>query len=109
MFFINAAHASPAAPAGPSIYGQLIMIAGFVAIFYFMIWRPQAKRNKEHRQLVSAMGVGNEVVFAGGLVGTVKSLSGDYVTITLNKGSEVVVQKAAVISILPEGTLSQLG
>ena len=106
--FIAAAHAAPAQPAGPGIAGQLIMIAGFVAIFYFMIWRPQAKRNKEHKNMIDALGVENEVIFAGGLVGKIKKLEGDYAVVVLNAGNEVVVQKASIISVLPAGTLAQL-
>ncbi len=47
---------------------NLLMIAVFIAIFYFLIWRPQSKRAKEHRSLIESLGVGSEVVFAGGLM-----------------------------------------
>jgi preprotein translocase subunit YajC len=108
--FIAAAQAAPtaAAPAGASMVGQLVMIAGFIAIFYFLIWRPQAKRTKEHRSMIDSIGVGNEVVFAGGLMGRVKKIEGDYAVISLNPGNEVKIQRAAVISVLPEGTLNSL-
>ncbi|MEC7119929.1 MAG: preprotein translocase subunit YajC [Pseudomonadota bacterium] len=106
--FIASAHASAAAPAGPSLVGQLVMIAGFIAIFYFLIWRPQAKRTKEHRAMIDSIKVNNEVVFAGGLMGRVKKVDGDYAVILLNPGNEVKIQRAAIISILPEGTLNSL-
>lgn len=106
--FIATAHAAPAAPAGPSVMGQLIMIAGFIAIFYFLIWRPQAKRAKEHRGMIDSLGIGNEVVFAGGLMGRIKKIEGEYAVVSLNPGNEVKIQKAAVISVLPEGTLNSL-
>jgi preprotein translocase subunit YajC len=107
--FIAAAQAAPnaAAPAGASMV-QLVMIAVFVAIFYFLIWRPQSKRTKEHRSMIDSIGVGNEVVFAGGLMGRVKKIEGDYAVISLNPGNEIKVQRAAVISVLPEGTLNSL-
>jgi preprotein translocase subunit YajC len=106
--FIATAHAAEAAPAGPSLMGQLIMIGGFIAIFYFLIWRPQAKRAKEHRGMIDSLGVGNEVVFAGGLMGRIKKIEGEYAVVSLNPGNEVKIQKAAVISVLPEGTLNSL-
>lgn len=105
--FIATAHAAEAAPAGPSLMGQL-MIGGFIAIFYFLIWRPQAKRAKEHRGMIDSLGVGNEVVFAGGLMGRIKKIEGEYAVVSLNPGNEVKIQKAAVISVLPEGTLNSL-
>ena len=67
-FFISTAHAAPAAAQGPSLMANLLMIAVFIAIFYFLIWRPQAKRAKEHRSLIESLGVGSEIVFAGGIV-----------------------------------------
>lgn len=106
--FIASAHAAPAAAAGPSMVGQLLMIAGFIAIFYFLIWRPQAKRNKEHRNLIESLSAGNEVVFAGGLMGRITKVDGDYAVVELNRGNEIKIQKAAIISVLPEGTLNSL-
>lgn len=106
---IASAHASPVpAAAGPSIVGQLVMIGGFIAIFYFLIWRPQAKRTKEHRTMIDSMKVGSEVVFAGGLMGRIRKIEGDYAVIGLNANNAVKVQKASVISVLPDGTLDGL-
>lgn len=72
--FISTAHAAGEAAQQPSLIANLGMIAVFVAIFYFLIWRPQSKRAKEHRALVESLGVGSEVVFAGGLMGKVLKL-----------------------------------
>lgn len=108
-FFISTAHAAPAAAAsGPSMMANILMIAVFVAIFYFLIWRPQAKRAKEHRSLVESLGVGSEVVFAGGLMGRITKIEGDFAVVELSRGNEVKVQRASVISVLPEGTLDNL-
>ena len=106
--FISTAHAAPAPAQGPSMTANLLMIAVFVAIFYFLIWRPQAKRAKEHRTLIESLGVGSEVVFAGGLMGRITKMDGDYAVIELNRGNEVKIQRASVISVLPEGTLNNL-
>ncbi|WP_288383142.1 preprotein translocase subunit YajC [uncultured Acinetobacter sp.] len=107
-FLISTAHAADAAPQGPGMMANILMIVVFVAIFYFLIWRPQSKRAKEHRTLVESLGVGSEVVFAGGLMGRITKIEGDYAVVELSRGVEVKVQRASVISVLPEGTLNNL-
>lgn len=104
--FISTAHAAGEASQQPGLMTNLLMIAVFVAIFYFLIWRPQAKRAKEHRSLVESLGLGSEVVFAGGLMGKITKIEGDFVVVELSRGVEVNVQRASVISVLPEGTLN---
>ena len=106
--FISTAHAAGEAAQQPSMMANLLMITVFVAIFYFLIWRPQSKRAKEHRALVDSLGVGSEVVFAGGLMGKITKIEGDFAVVELNRGVEVKVQRASVISVLPEGTLNNL-
>ena len=105
---IEFAHAAGEAAQQPSLVANLLMIAVFVAIFYFLIWRPQSKRAKEHRTLVESLGVGSEIVFAGGLMGRITKLEGDFAVVELNRGNEVKIQRASVISVLPEGTLDNL-
>lgn len=104
---IATAHAAPAATS-QSPLPSILMMVGFILIFYFLIWRPQAKRTKEHRGMVESVAVGSEVVFAGGLMGRVTKLEGEYAVVELNRGNEVKIQKAAVISLLPQGTLNSL-
>ena len=106
--FISTAHAAGGAAQQPSLMANILMIAVFVAIFYFLIWRPQAKRAKEHRNLVDSLGVGSEVVFAGGLMGRITKIEGDFAVVELNRGNEVKIQRASVISVLPEGTLNNI-
>ena len=98
-----------AAVAGqPSMTGQLVMLVGFVVIFYFLLWRPQAKRQKEARALIDNLQKGDEVVFAGGLLGRIVKLEGDFAVVALNDTLEVKVQKASVVASLPKGTLKSL-
>ncbi|KGT48013.1 MULTISPECIES: preprotein translocase subunit YajC [Acinetobacter] len=106
--FISTAHAAGEAAQQPSLMANLLMIAVFVAIFYFLIWRPQSKRAKEHRALIESLGVGSEVVFAGGLMGRITKIEGDFAVVELNRGVEVKIQRASVISVLPEGTLNNI-
>lgn len=105
--FISTAYAADAAPA-QSPYMSLIMIVVMIAIFYFLLIRPQSKRVKEHRTLVESLSEGSEVVFAGGLMGRITKIDGEYAVVELNRGNEVKIQRASVISVLPEGTLNNL-
>lgn len=108
--FISLAYAEPAAPAAstPSMIAQLALPLAFFAIFYFFIIRPQSRRQKEHRQMVDGIKAGNEVVFAGGLMGKVVRVQGEYAVIAMNASHEVMVQRASIISVLPAGTLDSL-
>lgn len=106
--FISNAYANTAAAAGPSMWTQIGMIVIFIAIFYFLIWRPQAKRAKEHRQLIESLTVGSEVIFAGGLMGRITKIDGDIAVIELSRGVEIKVQRGAVISVLPEGSVNNV-
>ena len=106
--FISTAYAADGAAQQPSMIANVGMIVVFIAIFYFLIWRPQSKRAKEHRSLVESLGVGSEVVFAGGLMGKITKLEGDFAVVELSRGVDVKIQRASVISVLPEGTLNNL-
>jgi preprotein translocase subunit YajC len=108
-FLINAAVAADtaAAPAG-SGYLEIGMLVFFVAIFYLMIWRPQAKRAKDHRNLMGSLSVGDEVVTSGGLVGKINEIKDDLLVLTVGNNVNVFCQKHAVTSVLPKGTLKSL-
>lgn len=105
--FIASAYAAPAA-ANPSPLPSILMMVGFIAVFYFLIWRPQSKRTKEHRAMIDSVTVGSEVVFAGGLMGRIKKTEGEYAVITIGTGVDVKVQKSAIVAVLPEGTIASL-
>lgn len=106
---ITAAHASTGAPAGQqSLLINLLIPVAFFAIFYFLIIRPQSKRNKQHKAMVDGLTVGNEVVFAGGLIGRIKKVEGDCAVITLNHSTDVKIQRASVVMVLPTGTIDNI-
>ena len=110
LFISNAyAEGGAAAPAaaGPDM---LIMLAVFGLIFYFMIYRPQAKRVKEHKNLVSSLAKGDEVLTAGGLIGKITKVAEDkdFLKIELAEGNEVMIQKASINSVLPKGTIKSI-
>ncbi len=108
--FISTAHAAAApAPAGGGME-MIIMLAVFGAVFYFMIYRPQAKRVKEHKSLMSALAKGDEVLTQGGIVGKIVKVSDekDFLVASIGEGTEVTLQKSAVSAVLPKGTMKSL-
>lgn len=92
----------------PNAFIQMLPMVAIFVIFYFLLIRPQQKRVKEHRNMVDSLAVGNEVVFASGLMGKIKKIEGEYAVITLNNSTDVKVQRACVISVLPVGTIDKI-
>ncbi|WP_028304671.1 preprotein translocase subunit YajC [Oceanospirillum maris] len=107
-FFISPAFAEGASVSEPGAMGQIFLLVGFVVIFYFMLWRPQSKRAKEHRELVSGISKGDEVVIGGGLVGRIVKVSEEFIVLEVSEGTEVNVQKASVVAVLPKGTIKSI-
>lgn len=102
-FFISSAYAQDAAQSG-GLMSFLPLIVIF-AVFYFMLIRPQMKRSKEHRQLVSQLGKGDEVVTNGGLLGRITDVSESFVTLEIADNVQVKLQRQSVTSIMPKGTI----
>ncbi|MDT0619162.1 preprotein translocase subunit YajC [Salinisphaera sp. W335] len=107
-FLISPAYAQGAQAAGPSIMPTLIMVGLFFVFMYFMIIRPQMKRQKEHRQLLESLEKGNEVVTQGGIAGKVRDLGENFIAIEVADGVLIKVQKQSVSSVVPKGTLETL-
>lgn len=95
---------APAHAAGGG-FAQILMLLGFVVIFYLLLWRPQAKRAKEHRELVGNLAVGDEVVTSGGLIGKVRKLNDDFIVLEVADNVAIKVQKGSVSTVLPKGSL----
>ncbi|MDP1995627.1 MAG: preprotein translocase subunit YajC [Gallionella sp.] len=106
--FINNAYAE-AVPAvqGGSILDFLPLIV-LVAVFYFFILRPQSKRAKDHKAMVSALQRGDEVVTSGGQVGRISKVYEEYVGVEFAENIEMTVQKSAIQSVLPKGTIKSI-
>lgn len=109
-FFISDAIAAGAAAPSGSADGtfSMIMIAAIFVLFYFMLIRPQNKRAKEHRELVSNLKKGDEIVTSGGILAKVINIDEQYIKVALAEGVEVSLQRAAVSAVLPKGTLKSL-
>ena|SRR3990167_1313099 len=87
---------------------SLIMIIAIFVLIYFMLIRPQNKRAKEHRDLVEQLKKGDEVVTSGGLVGIVMNIEDQFIKLSLADGLNVHLQRNAVNSVLPKGTMKSL-
>ncbi len=105
-FFIETAHAQ-AAGGGASGGGlQMIVFMGlFFVVFYFLLIRPQNKRAKEHKAMLAALAVGNEVVTTGGILGKVTEVSENFVSIEIASGVVIKVQRTQVAGLMPGGTI----
>ena len=109
MFISNAYAQSPTDlfGAGGNLTSFLPIILMFVVLYFLMI-RPQMKRAKEQKSMMEALGKGDEVVTAGGMLGKIVRVADAYITLEVADGVEVVVQKAAVGTLLPKGTIKTL-
>jgi len=102
-FLISSAYAQDAAqPGGLGTFVPLIII--FV-VFYFLLIRPQMKRAKDHRNLVANLSKGDEVTTNGGLLGKIVELDDSFVTLEIADNVQVKLQRQAVASVMPKGTL----
>ena len=108
LFETTAYAADAGAPPGDAGLINLLFLGGFVLIFYFLLWRPQAKRRKEHQALMAGLSKGDEVVTAGGIVGTVNKVEDDFIKVQVAGNVELRIQKSAVGATLPKGTIKNL-
>lgn len=103
------AAAGAAVPAGQTDGTfSLVMIAGIFVLFYFMLIRPQNKRAKEHRALVGNLKAGDEVITSGGMLVKVSKVDEQYLKVSIADGVEVSLQRNAVSTVLPKGTIKSL-
>ena len=87
-----------------SLTGMLPLVLMFVVLYFVMI-RPQMKKQKEHRAMIDALAKGDEVATAGGLLGKVTKLGDAYLTLELAAGVEVQLQRSAIVQVLPKGAI----
>jgi len=105
--FISQAFAqtAPAASGGESSLFSLLPIVLMFVVLYFIMIRPQMKRQKEHKSMVEALAKGDEVVTSGGMLGRVSKMGETYLHIEVANGVELQVQRSSVVQVLPKGTL----
>ena len=100
----QSAHATPQG----SFLSVLPMLVIFIAVFYFLLVRPQSIRAKEHKELLDNLAVGDEVVTTGGVIGRLAKLRDNYIILSVSKDVEMTIQKNAIASVLPKGTLESI-
>lgn len=106
--FISNAFAQTAGSSDPTggFLGMLPLVLMFVVLYFVMI-RPQMKRQKEHKAMVEALGKGDEVVTASGMLGKISKMGDSYLTIEVAQGVEIQFQRSAVVQVLPKGTVGK--
>jgi preprotein translocase subunit YajC len=103
-WLIPSAYAQAAGAPQPNMIMQLLPLVLIFVVFYFLLIRPQAKRAKEHKAMVAALSVGDEVATSGGILGKVTEVSDQFLTIEVAEGVRVKVQRHTVSGLLPKGT-----
>src|SRR5580704_476088 len=105
MNLIADAWAQSAAPGAPNQFMPLLMVGAFFLVFYFLLFRPQQRRAKEHQTLISKLATGAEVVTGGGVLGKVTEVGDTFVTLEIADGVRIKVQKNQITQLMPKGTL----
>ena len=110
MFISNAYANAAGAPQGGGTMESIFMLVIFGLIFYFMIFRPQSKRVKEHKNLMSSLSKGDEVLTSGGILGKIAKISdeNDYVLLSLNDTTQITIKKDYIAAVLPKGSIQSL-
>ncbi len=105
--FISSAYAQTPAAGGDmmsTLTGMLPLLLMFVVLYFVMI-RPQMKRQKEHKAMIEALAKGDEIATAGGLIGRISRLGDTYVGVEVATGVEIQLQRNAIVQVLPKGTV----
>ncbi|MFP4129459.1 MAG: preprotein translocase subunit YajC [Halorhodospira sp.] len=106
-FLISTAHAQQQAPQEPNAWFSALLLVGMIALFYFLLIRPQNKRAKEHRQMIEELAKGDEVVTSGGTLGRITEVGESFATLEVASGVQLLIQKNAVANVMPKGTLKE--
>ncbi len=106
--FISSAYAQAAAAGGEAGFMSFLPIILMFVLLYFLMIRPQMKRAKETKQMIEALQKGDEVITAGGVLGRITKISDPYLSVEIAPNTEITVQKAAVQTVLPKGTLKSV-
>lgn len=87
---------------------SILLILAMFAVLYFLMIRPQMKRAKEHRTMIDALQKGDEVITAGGILGRISKIDAQYASVAIADNVEVQVQRHAIQTVLPKGTLKTI-
>jgi preprotein translocase subunit YajC len=104
-FLISTANAQGAGGSASGGLSQILILVVFVAIFYFMLIRPQQKRMKDQQAMLSKLAAGDEVVTSGGILGRITDVGESFVTLEIAEGVRIRVQRSQITQLMPKGTL----
>lgn len=107
-FLISDAYAQAGGGAQGSPFPSFIILGGFFVLMYFLLIRPQQKRQKEHKNMVENLAKGDEVITQGGLLGKVTKITDSFVLVEITAGTEIKLQKSAISAIMPKGTIKSI-
>lgn len=105
---ISPAWAQASAPAAGSGIESMLLILAMFGVMYFLMIRPQMKRAKEHKTMVEGLQKGDEVITAGGILGRISKVDDQYITVAVAEGVEMQMQRAAIQTVLPKGTIKTI-
>lgn len=110
MFLISdaMAEAGTAASQQPNLITTFLPLILIFGVMYFLLIRPQVKRQKEHKKLVEAVEKGDEIITTGGMLGRVLKITDAFITVEVAEGMTVVVQRQAIVTVMPKGTLKDM-
>lgn len=104
-FIISPAYAQAAGGSASGGFSQILILVVFVAIFYFMLIRPQQKRMKDQQAMLSKLASGDEVVTSGGILGKITEVGEVFITLEIADGVRIRVQRTQITQLMPKGTL----
>lgn len=108
MFITNAYAQTAASGFSLDSMGSFLPLVLMFAVLYFLMIRPQQKKQKEQREMINALTVGDEVLTSGGIVGKITKVSDNFLTLQIAEGTEILIQRASIVSMLPNGTIETL-
>ena len=108
MFITNAYAQSASSGFSLDRIGSYLPFLLLFVLLYFLMIRPQQKKQKEQRDMLSALAVGDEVLTAGGIVGKITKVTDNFITLEISEGTEIIIQKTSIVSMLPNGTIENL-
>ena len=104
-YLIPPAYAAGVVGGADAKYQPLLLLVVFAAAIYFLMWRPQSRRAKQHREMLSTLNSGDEVVTSGGIVGRIERLQDSFVSLKIAEDSVIMVQRPSIAGVLPKGTM----
>lgn len=108
FFISNALAGGIGGGAGAAGIAEFLPLILLFVIFYFMLIRPQMKRAKEHKALVSGIEKGDEIITNGGLLGKITDLGENFIVLEIASGTEVKLQRTAITAVVPKGTMKTI-